>query len=269
VEREASVAGRFYSSEPGRLAADVARLLREPPQARLPEDGRPVGMLSPHAGYVFSGKVAGATWAAAEAPERVILLCPNHTGLGARISLWPEGGWQTPVGTAGLDGPLTASLLASGLCTADREAHLSEHAIEVQLPFLLARHPGARIAALCLSRIPFARCQELGRAVAQAAREHGALVVASSDMSHYLPAAEARARDRLALAPLLALDAQALHEVVERERISMCGYIPATVMLCAARELSATRAVLTGYATSGDANGDDRSVVGYAGALVG
>jgi len=264
MERETAVAGRFYPSEPARLADDVARLLGR--GAPMPQ--RAVGLLCPHAGYVFSGQVAGATWAAAEVPERVILLCPNHTGLGARVSLWPEGGWRTPLGTAALDGPLTAAILASGLCTPDRDAHLAEHAIEVQLPFLQARRPGARIAALCLSRLPFARCQALGQALAAAAREHGALIVASSDMSHYVPAAVARERDGLALARLLALDARGLHEVVERERISMCGVIPAAVMLCAARELGASGALLTGYATSGDATGDDRSVVGYAGALV-
>ncbi|MBI5069634.1 MAG: AmmeMemoRadiSam system protein B [Deltaproteobacteria bacterium] len=266
MERETAVAGRFYPSDPARLGADVARLLAGAGAAPVPQ--RAVGLLSPHAGYVFSGMVAGATWAAAEVPERVILLCPNHTGLGARVSLWPEGGWQTPLGTAALDGPLTAALRETGLCTADRDAHLAEHAIEVQLPFLLARRPGARIAALCLSRLSFERCQALGQALAAAARAHGAVLVASSDMSHYVPAAVARERDRLALDRLLALDPRGLHEVVERERISMCGVIPATVMLCAALELGATRARLTGYATSGDVTGDDRSVVGYAGALV-
>jgi len=265
VERETAVAGRFYPSQPQRLAADVARLLA-PEEPTAPR--RALGLLSPHAGYVFSGPVAGATWAAAEVPERVILLCPNHTGLGAPVSLWPEGAWRTPLGLSALDGPLTAALLRSGLVTPDRAAHLAEHAIEVQLPFLQARRPGARIAALCLSRLPFARCQALGEALAAAVRAEGALLVASSDMSHYVPAEVARERDRLALDRLLALDPRGLHEVVERERISMCGVIPATVMLCAALELGATSARLTGYATSGDATGDDRSVVGYAGALV-
>lgn len=268
MERETSVAGRFYPSDPGRLAEDVAGFLAPPSPGAAPAPQRAVGLLVPHAGYVFSGRVAGATWAAVEVPGEVILLCPNHTGLGAPVSLWPEGGWRTPLGTAALDGPLTEALRQSGLCTPDRDAHLAEHAIEVQLPFLLARRPGARIAALCLAHLSFERCLALGRAVAAAARARGALVVASSDMSHYVPAAVARQRDRLALERLLALDARGLHEVVERERISMCGFVPATVMLCAAREEGASGAVLTGYATSGDVTGDDRSVVGYAGALV-
>ncbi len=270
MEREPAVAGRFYPADAARLAADVTILLQEPadgaPGRAAPR--RAAGILSPHAGYVFSGGVAGATWGAVEVPARIILLCPNHTGHGAPVSLWPGGAWRTPMGRVDVDAALTAALLASGLCAADREAHLLEHALEVQLPFLQARQPGASIAALCLSRLPFDRCQALGRAVADAAREGGALVVASSDMSHYLPARVARARDRLALEPLLALDPEELHRVVERERISMCGFIPATVMLVAARELGATSASLVRYRTSGDVTGDDSSVVGYAGAVV-
>jgi len=268
MERDPAVAGRFYSREPRALSEEVARLLRERPDGGPAAPRRALGLLSPHAGYVYSGAVAGATWGAVEVPDRVILLCPNHTGRGARVSLWPGGAWVTPMGRLPVDAELTASLLGSGLCTADTEAHLHEHAVEVQLPFLQARQPGAAIAALCLSRLSFERCQALGRAVAAAARARGALVVASSDMSHYIPAAEARERDRLALDRLLALDARGLHEVVEREGISMCGFIPATVMLVSALDLGATGASLTRYRTSGDVTGDDSSVVGYAGVVV-
>lgn len=270
MDREPAVAGRFYPADPTRLAADVALLLRERPDGagEPAAPRRAAGILSPHAGYVFSGSVAGATWGAVEVPDRVIVMCPNHTGYGAAASLWPDGGWHTPLGRVAVDRPLASALLASGLCAADREAHLLEHAVEVQLPFLQARHPGATLVALCLSRLPFDRCEALGRAVAAAARETGALVVASSDMSHYLPAEVARERDRLALEPLLALDARGLHRVVERERISMCGFVPATVMLVAARELGATAASLVRYRTSGDVTGDDSSVVGYAGAVI-
>jgi len=270
LEREPAVAGRFYPADPARLAADVTILLQERPDGAEERSAprRAAGILSPHAGYVFSGAVAGATWAAVEVPDRVIVICPNHTGYGAPVSLWPGGDWRTPMGRVAVDQALASALLTSGLCTADREAHLLEHAIEVQLPFLQARHPGASIAALCLSRLPFDRCEALGRAVAAAARESGALVVASSDMSHYLPAGVARARDQLALKPLLALDAKGLHQVVVRERISMCGFVAATVMLVAARELGATAASLVRYRTSGDVTGDDSSVVGYAGAVV-
>jgi hypothetical protein len=269
MERDPAVAGRFYPADPRRLAADVGLLLHERPDGAEPAARRKAfAILSPHAGYVFSGGVAGATWGAVEVPDRVILLCPNHTGAGAPVALWPDGGWRTPLGRVPVDEELSAELLRSGQCVADREAHLLEHALEVQLPFLQVSRADVAIAALCLSRLPFDRCEALGRAVAAAARARGALVVASSDMSHYLPARVARERDRLALEPLLALDARGLHRIVERERISMCGFVPAAVMLVAARELGATAASLIRYRTSGDVTGDDSSVVGYAGAVV-
>jgi AmmeMemoRadiSam system protein B len=263
-ERQPCVAGRFYPAEPERLRAEVASLLGAPAGPRRPA----VAILSPHAGYVFSGKVAGATWAQVEVPARVILLCPNHTGLGARVSLWPDGAWRTPLGELPVDAGLAGDLLASGEVEADREAHRREHALEVQLPFLQTLRPDASIAALCLGHLTLARCRALGRAVAAAARARGALVVASSDMSHYVPAEVARRKDRMALERVEALDDRGLHEVVEREDISMCGYVPATVMLAAARELGAKAGALVLYRTSGDVTGDDSSVVGYAGAVV-
>jgi AmmeMemoRadiSam system protein B len=264
MEREPAVAGRFYTRDPGALAAEVAGLLAGP--APLPREA--LGILSPHAGYVFSGAVAGATWARVRVPPRVVLLCPNHTGRGARVALWPGGSWRTPLGAVPVDPTLTADLLATGLCAADRAAHVLEHALEVQLPFLQVRRPDAAVAALCLGPLDFERCRALGLALAEVAGHHGALVVASSDMSHYLPAEVARRKDRLALDRLLALDARGLHEVVEREDISLCGFVPATVMLVAAVARGATGAELTGYRTSGDVTGDQRSVVAYAGAIV-
>jgi AmmeMemoRadiSam system protein B len=167
-----------------------------------------------------------------------------------------------------VDDRMTREIVESGLATFDRAAHRFEHALEVQLPFLQVRHPGASIAALCLGQLPFARCREIGEGLARIAGSHRALVVASSDMSHYLPAAEARRMDRLAIDRMLALDAAGLHEVVSREEISMCGVVPATVMLVAAVARGARRAELVRYASSGDVTGDDGSVVGYAGMVL-
>ena len=266
MEREPAVAGRFYTRDARALSAEVRALLSGPAPAPAPRAA--LGILAPHAGYVFSGAVAGATWARVEVPRRVVLLCPNHTGHGARVSLWPGGAWRTPLGPVPVDAAVTADLLGTGLCTADTDAHLLEHALEVQLPFLQARRPDAAIAALCLGPLDFARCEGLGLALAEVARRHGALVVASSDMSHYVPAEVARRKDRLALDRLLALDARGLHEVVKREDISMCGFVPATVMLVAAVEQGAGAAELVLYRTSGDVTGDQRSVVAYAGALI-
>ena len=270
MDREPAVAGRFYPARKERLADEVAGLLAERPGGRAtPEPPRPVtGVLAPHAGYVYSGKVAGATYARVDVPERAVVMCPNHTGRGAAISVWPDGGWLTPLGRVPLDQPLTSALLASDLAVADREAHRFEHALEVQLPFLQLRRPEVAIAALCLGPLSFARCEALGKAMAEAVRRRPALLVASSDMSHYLPARLAREKDMRALGRLLALDPQGLHEVVRREDISMCGYVPATVMLVAALELGAREAELVRYGNSAEASGDEESVVGYAGAVV-
>lgn len=263
MDREPSVAGRFYPGDPARLAAEVRAFLRSeaPPAPAL-------GVLVPHAGYAYSGAVAGETFAAVAAPARAVVLCPNHTGRGAAAALWPDGAWQTPLGRVPIDPELTAAMRACPLVEDDAAAHLHEHSLEAQLPFLQVLSPELRIAALCLGPLTAAECEELGAALGQALRGFPALVVASSDMSHYVSADEARRKDERALARLLALDAKGLHETVRRERISMCGVVPAAVMLAAARELGAREAVLVRYANSGDVTGERRRVVGYAGAVV-
>jgi len=270
MDRQPAVAGRFYPGSPSALAEEVATLLGERPGGRpTPEPPVPaLGVLAPHAGYMYSGRVAGATYARVDVPERVIVLGPNHTGMGERVALWPGGGFLTPIGRVPADAELGRDLVASGLVAEDREAHLHEHSLEVQLPFLQLRRPEVSVAALCLGPLSYARCAELGAAVAAAARRHRALVVASSDMSHYLPASVARQKDERALERLLALDPEGLYAVVRREDISMCGFVPATVMLVAARELGAREAELVRYGNSAEASGDEESVVGYAGAVV-
>jgi len=269
MDREPAVAGRFYPARRTALAREVEGFLSSERAGARPAEALPaLGVIAPHAGYVYSGGVAGATYARVAVPARAIVLCPNHTGRGEVVSLWPDGAWSTPLGRVPVDPGLTADLAASGLATPDVEAHWGEHALEVQLPFLQARRPEIAISALCLGPLSFPACRELGTAVAAAARRHGALVVASSDMSHFLPAEEARRKDERALERVLALDPQGLHEVVRRERISMCGYVPATVMLVAALELGARRAELVRYSNSAEASGDESSVVGYAGVIV-
>jgi AmmeMemoRadiSam system protein B len=271
MDREPAVAGRFYPSKPDVLASQVATFLGERPNGRAtPEPPRPaLGLLAPHAGYMYSGAVAGAAYARADIPDRAVIIGPNHTGRGARVALWPDGGWATPLGRVPVDPALTLALLSSPLVTADREAHRLEHSLEVQLPFLMVRKRDIAVAALCVSHLSYAECEELGRLVARAAGERqGVLVVASSDMSHYISASEAREKDRRALDRLLALDPRGLYDIVKRERISMCGYIPATVMLVAALELGGREAELIRYGHSGEVTGENDSVVGYAGALV-
>lgn len=258
------MAGRFYEGDPRALAREL--------RAFLTSDAAPrpaVGLVAPHAGYRYSGAIAGAVYARVDVPPRVIVLGPNHTGLGRRVALWPAGGgWRTPLGTVPVCGPLTEALAVGPLVELDRAAHAREHALEVQLPFLAAARPDVELAALCLGPLGVEDCAEVGRIVAAAARAHGALVVASSDMSHYIPADVAREKDRHAIDRILALDPEGLHRTVAREGITMCGVIPATVMLFAARALGATRAELVRYGHSGEVTGDDDEVVGYAGLIV-
>jgi AmmeMemoRadiSam system protein B len=261
--REPAVAGRFYTDDPAALARQVDRFL-----AAGGERSRAFGIVAPHAGYVYSGAVAGAVYARVEVPPRVIVLGPNHTGLGRTTALWPGGTWRLPSGEVPVDAALTAALAASPVVEADPEAHLLEHSLEVQLPFLARARPDVAIAALCLGVLSYDQCEELGEDLARAAGDAGALLVASSDMSHYIPAETARERDHRALARILALDPRGLYDLVRRERITMCGIVPVTVMLVAAKLLGATRAELVRYANSGDVNGDHRQVVGYAGVIV-
>jgi AmmeMemoRadiSam system protein B len=263
MDREPAVAGRFYSGEPAALRREVDRFL-----AAGGEPIAAVGVVAPHAGYVYSGAIAGAVYARVRVPARVVVLGPNHTGLGQPASLWPDGAWRLPTGDVPVDPALTAALAEEPLVERDRAAHLHEHALEVQVPFLARARPDVAIAALCLGHLRYADCEQLGKAVARAARAAGALVVASSDMSHYIPAKLAHEKDHRAIERILALDPRGLYEVVHREQITMCGIIPATVMLVAALELGASRAELVRYGSSGDVNGDTRQGVGYAGIVV-
>ena len=262
TDREPAVAGTFYPAAPAAAAAEVARLV-----VSDAAPARAVAVVSPHAGWRYSGALAGKLFAGVEVPERVLVIAPNHTGNGSRASVWPDGAWRLPGVEVPTDTGFVAALLAaSPLLRADREAHEEEHAIEVLLPLLAARQPALRIAAVVLGGLSFRECETLGQAVAGAVATAAdpTLIVASSDMSHYLADDEARDVDRLALAPLAAADPRGLYDTVRAHGISMCGYIPATVALIAARALGATRASVVGYATSADAGGDPDRVVGYA-----
>jgi AmmeMemoRadiSam system protein B len=266
--RNPAVAGRFYPGDPDTLAGEVAQFLA------AGEHGPPrkvTGVMAPHAGYVYSGGVAGEVFGRIQVPERVIILCPNHTGRGTRISVWASGSFRMPNGEIPIDDELAAAVLREdGMAQEDHAAHRHEHAIEVELPFLQARQSKLRIVPIVLSGLDAEESVALGEALHRAAAsvEGDVLVVASSDMSHYLPDTQARKIDRIALEPLLAFDPEKLHHVVHDNDISMCGYIPATVMLAYARAAGATKPELISYATSGDAFGDRSQVVGYAGVLV-
>jgi AmmeMemoRadiSam system protein B len=260
--RQPAVAGQFYTGDGKKLRAELEALI---PVAAMKE--KVVGIVAPHAGYIYSGGVAGAVYGRIEIPPTVIILGPNHHGFGARAALYPDGEWLTPLGVVTID-TLLADLIRkhAPLVEEDSTAHHYEHSLEVQVPFLQFIRPDVAIVPLCLGFNDFASCRSLGEGLARAIREYGreVLIVASSDMTHYEAAAEARARDELAIRELLGLKPEGLLQVCRSERITMCGVIPATVMLVAALELGATKAELVKYATSGDVTGDNRQVVAYA-----
>ncbi|MCA9705678.1 MAG: AmmeMemoRadiSam system protein B [Myxococcales bacterium] len=263
--REPAVAGRFYPGDPERLRQQVERMLGpavEPQPA--------IALMGPHAGYVYSGSILGETYARAVVPPRVVLMCPNHTGRGVARSLWPGGAWQLPGGSVPVDRALTEALVEHCGAQPDRQAHLHEHALEVHLPFARARQPELRIAALCLADLDEGACRQVGEGLARVVRDspEPVLLVASTDMSHYLAADRAARLDAMALERVLALDPVGLLRTVRGHGITMCGVIPTTVALFAAAALGAQRAELVRYGHSGQASGDYDRVVGYAGVLV-
>jgi MEMO1 family protein len=268
--RGAAVAGAFYPASASKVTSEAARLVAPDPvrPGAAPRPPAPaIAVMSPHAGWVYSGALAGRLFARVDVPERVVVLAPNHTGRGARASLWPDGEWRQPGSAVPVDETFANALLAEApLLEADREAHVDEHAIEVLLPLLAARQPALRIAPIVLGGLSFRECEQLASGLARAIEKAGGptLIVASSDMNHYLPDELTRAMDERALAPLTALDPRGLWDSVRANGITMCGYIPTTVTLLAAIALGATRATLVGHTTSADAGSDPHRVVGYA-----
>jgi MEMO1 family protein len=264
--RQPAVAGRFYPGDPQALLSDL-KSYTSPHQKTI----RAIGCVVPHAGYVYSGHVAGAVYSRLEIPRRCILMCPNHTGVGHPLSIMSDGAWETPLGAVTIDSELAATLKDScPLLTEDAEAHRSEHAAEVQLPFLQARQPDLTFVPIALGAGHFESLEALGNAIAEvvAAQSEPVMIIASSDMNHYETDRITRFKDRMAIDRILALDPRGLYETVVKENISMCGVGPTIAMLTAARKLGATSAELIRYATSGDISGDRNMVVGYAGIAV-
>jgi len=258
-----AVSGQFYPGTASGLSRALLELTREG-KAREPA----IGVVAPHAGYVYSGAVAGEVFSSIQVPGRAVILCPNHTGIGKDAAIMSHGAWRMPWGDVPIDEELAARLeTACPILREDASAHSREHAVEVQIPFLHRFRPDVRIVPVALGRLSLEECRDLGESVADAIAGDAErpLLVASSDMSHYVPDAVARTKDRMAIDRMLALDPEGLYRTVRTERISMCGVLPATVILFAARRLGATSARLIRYATSGDVSREFDQVVGYAG----
>jgi MEMO1 family protein len=269
--RQPAVAGRFYPANPERLRAEVESYIAAPADVAIEPKIRALGCVVPHAGYMYSGHVAGAVYRRLELPRRFVILCPNHTGMGEPLAIMSAGAWDTPLGEAEIDQELAEEFKRRmPLLSEDEEAHRSEHALEVQLPFLQVLAPAFRFVPIAVGTRNFEVLSALGVAIGNtlAQLRERVLIIASSDMNHYESDSITRVKDRRAIDQLLALDARGLYDVVRDGHISMCGYGPAVAMLTAIRKLGATQAELIRYATSGDVSGDKDMVVGYAGIAV-
>jgi MEMO1 family protein len=264
--REPAVAGMFYPANPSTLRRELG-LMVPSNRARI----EAAAVVVPHAGYMYSGGVAGLVYGSVVLPSRYILLGPNHTGRGERLSLHPDGEWRSPLGPAKIDSWLNARLLEEfRALTPDARAHGREHSLEVQIPFLQAAGTGFTFSAICVGTTERSLLVELGRALARVIRSSDTpvMMVASSDMNHFEPAAVAEPKDRAAIACVEAIDPEGLYRTVLEKDVSMCGIAPTMAVLTACRELGCTRGQLIRYSNSGEISGDYDSVVGYAGMAI-
>ncbi len=273
--RHPAVAGQFYKRSSEALANQVQQFL-------VPSDNKlhALGILSPHAGLIYSGRVAGAVYSRIELPDTIVLIGPNHTGMGAPVALMAAGQWETPLGAVEIDEALAAAILSStDHIQEDSRAHVKEHSLEVQLPFIQYLKQDAKIVPIQMLDTRSETCRHVGNAIAQAimsrnlttgttSQRRNVLIVASSDMSHYEPAVIAREKDFKAIQAILDLDPEGLYRQIREQGITMCGYGPAAVMLHACNMLGASKAELVMYTNSGDVSGDYDQVVGYAGIVV-
>ncbi len=262
MQRQPAVAGYFY---PG-IRSELERQLDE----LIPESEKIVSpaIVVPHAGYVYSGGVAGAVYGSVTLPDTFVILCPNHTGSGSDFDVYPEGEWLTPLGSAGVDQELVDQLIERfPLARKDGRAHAREHSLEVQLPFLQYLKGKISFLPICIRQFRYEYLEELGHTLADLIRSSGReiLIISSTDMTHYEPQESANRKDRLAIEQMKDLNARGLYDTIHQHDISMCGYLPTTVTLIAARDLGCTQGTLVKYVTSGDVTQDYNSVVGYAG----
>ncbi|MDR3631273.1 MAG: AmmeMemoRadiSam system protein B [Desulfocapsaceae bacterium] len=266
MARLPAVAGRFYPADPSELAREVRRLIGTPPADRQ----KALALICPHAGYMYSGGLAAETIRQVIIPETVIILGPNHYGQGAAVAL-STAVWKMPAGDVPIDMDMARAIMAAlPAAKHDETAHRLEHSLEVQIPFLQEMQNNLTIVPVVLSALSYPQCEEIAAALADCIQQSGrdVLILASSDMTHYESRQVATRKDSLALDRLLNLDAAGLYQTVINEKISMCGFIPATIATLASLRCGARQARLVRYTDSGEASGDTAQVVGYAGLIL-
>lgn len=273
--RHPAYAGTFYEGASQSLKSQIEDCFNHElgpkavPKVADTKLRRTVGLISPHAGYIYSGPVAAHGYyklALDGKPDVVVIFGPNHTGSGSGLAVMREGAWRTPLGDVEIDTATANQILKeSSILDVDDSAHVLEHSIEVQLPWLQYLYGSAfKFVPIVFLMQDLQSSHEVGAAVAKALAEKNALVIASTDMSHYEPQKTAEQKDEAAIQAVLKLDAERLYSTVETRHISMCGYGPTIAAITTARKLNAKEAELLCYKTSGDVTGDHSSVVGYA-----
>ena len=266
MDRAPMFAGSFYPENSDELITTVTSLIDSTHQAR------PALLAAvPHAGYVYSGKTAGIVYGQVVIPDKIIILCPKHRHYGERIALYPDGDWVLPTGRVQIDRDLTEQIfLEIPDAKKDTVAHKYEHSLEVNLPFLLQCNPDLSIAAIALAHLDLEECRAVGQGLAKILTDapDNILIVASTDMSHFISAPEAKKLDGLVIERFQELDPEGLYNTVHKHRISMCGVIPVTVGLFCAAAMGARRGEVLDYTHSGEVTGDHSEVVGYAGMVV-
>src|SRR5579859_1674789 len=262
-----AVSGRFYPANPKELTAFIRQYAKP---ANIAGPARARACLVPHAGYVYSGQVAGEVFARIAIPKKVVILGVRHYPRGENVAILSSGAWRTPLGDAMIDEPLAEALRAAcPLLREDSVAHSAEHSLEVQIPFLQILRPDFTFVPIALGTVRIEELMTVGEGIGRvlAASSEKILLLTTSDLNHYEDDAITREKDSKAIDKILALDARGLYDTCRNEEISMCGLGPAVAMLSALKELGRTQAELVRYATSGDVSGDFSAVVGYAGIL--
>ena len=267
--RKPVVAGKFYPKDAAGIDKEISSFINVNQETKL----KAIGCVLPHAGYVYSGKVAAVTLAQIDIPDRVIMLGPNHTGNGSVCSIMTDGIWQTPLGKVNIDKKLALLILSgSKYLEDDSVAHLDEHSLEVELPMLQYFKDDFEIVPIAFISQELSVLKQIGKDIASVLKDsdyrNRVMFLASSDMTHYEADDQARAKDKKAIEAILALDEERLTREISNFNISMCGYAPVAVMLSAAKALGAKSGRLAIYQTSGDVTGDKTSVVGYAGIII-
>jgi len=273
--RHPSQAGSFYAGSEPALRSQIEQCFKHRfgpgVVPKVSEDGprRIIGLVCPHAGYMYSGPVAANSYHRLAADGRVdvfVIMGPNHYGLGSGLATVERGIWRTPLGDVQVDSELAEEIVReSGIIDIDEAAHTYEHSIEVQLPFLQYLYGSSfKFVPICFLMQDLESSREVGRALAKALADRNAVIIASTDLTHYEPQNTAERKDRMVIEAMLKMDENLLYSVLESHRVSACGYGPVAALIVAAKGLKAERAELLSYKTSGDVTGDRSSVVGYA-----